>query len=83
MLHSAGIDIPLLWSETQAGELVERSIFIRIEMTERQSLSHLHSILGPVDFDRWGKEIIHKADEGVLHPQFHLIPGVNGALRGI
>lgn len=83
VLHSAAIDVPLLWSETQAGELVERSIFIRIVPTERRSLSHLQAILGPVDFDRRGVEMIGKADKGVLHPQLLLSPGVDGALRGI
>lgn len=81
MLHSTAIDVSLLWGEAQTGELVEGEISVGVGGAETHSLGHILIVPGPPDSDRCRVEPTDVADEGVLHPQFHIIPGVDAAVR--
>lgn len=83
MLHSTAIDVSLLWGEGQTGELVEGEISVGVGGAETYSLCQVLIVPGPPDSDRCRVEPADMADEGVLHPQVHIVPGVDAAVRRV
>lgn len=76
MLHSARVDIALLWCESQVRELIEGNISVRDVLVRNHPSSHFHIVFGPLNVHWWRVEVIDKADQGVDDRQFNLIFGV-------
>ena len=82
MLHTAAVDDSLLRGERQPGDLVEGAIFVGVGSADTHPLCHILTVPGPPDSHRWGEVVSHMTDESVLHPQLHIVPGVEGAVGG-
>ena len=83
MLHTAAVDVSLLRGEGQPGDLVKGEVFVGVGRDDSDSLCHVLTVPGPPDCHRGGVELSHVTDESVLHPQLHIVPGVDGAVGGI
>lgn len=80
MFYDATIDIALFRCETQGGEHVECSIGIAMVLGLIHPLCDLHIVLSPPHSDDGRVEMIHKANQGVLHSQLYIVFGVDDGL---
>lgn len=83
MFYNASIDISLFRCETQGGEHVECSINIAMVLGLIHPLSDLRIVLSPPYSDDGRVEMIHKANQCVLHSQLYMVFGVDDGLRRI
>ena len=75
MVDRTAVDVSLLWSELQSGELAEGSILVGVRDAGGDVISQVEGVPGPADAD-WSRiEPGHMTDESVGHTHHHMVWG--------
>ena len=85
VVDRTAVDVSLLWSELQSGELVEGSILVELWSggcdVISDVISQVEVVSGPCDA-HWSRvETSHMTDQNVGHAHFSLVFGEDAAVR--